>query len=407
MDAKEEMVVAFLDYHKFFDSFEPHFFSKFLLRMGIHPTLVKLFLHLNTQSTRRIRINGLYSEPFGTFNALGQGDAFTLLTALLFVSVQFVALDDICPELAKSAVVDDRTLRAKRETMLRAIHFVQNYDVRAGHLTNTVKLTLMATTADSREWCSTVKIGDKQPKLVKRDVLVGDVVTTTRQGNTFLSQRRTAHAINGAKQILKRDVPQALQQKACNTVAIPRLLACSLWTRPAESRLRQLRTSMVTSTVGRHRLMKCPEVVVSFIRNAAQDDPWGAGIADTVLKVRRMLNKSANRKAFFFSELVRLAKRGDKLGTPAPSPARALVEATGDAGIFLEVDRQQQKLTMRPPKGPEMDILHVSKKAVKNFLELTIRQKILADLSADVNGANSRRKDMTQISITSDRRTTP
>ena len=137
MDANEKVVVAFLDYHKFF---EPHFFSKFL-RMGIHPALVKLFLHLSTQSSRRIRMNGLYSEPFGTFNALGQGDAFTLITALLFVSVQFFALDDICPELTKNAVVDDRTLRAKRETMLRAIQFVQKYDIRAGHTTNTLKLT--------------------------------------------------------------------------------------------------------------------------------------------------------------------------------------------------------------------------------------------------------------------------
>ena len=196
--------------------------------------------------------------------------------------------------------------------MLRAIQFVQKYDIRAGHITNTVKLTLMATTADSREWCSTVMIGDKQPKVIRRDVLVGDMVSTTRQGNTFLAQRRTAHAINGAKQILKKDVPQTLHQKACNTVAIPRLLACSLWTRPAASRLRQLLTQMITSTLGRHRLMKCPEIVVTFIRNAAQDDPWGALIADTILKVRRMLKKDVNRRAFFLAELARLAKRSDK-----------------------------------------------------------------------------------------------
>ena len=63
--------------------------------MGIDEALVNLFLHLNTQSRRRILMGGIYSEDFGTFNALGQGDAFTLVTALLFVSVQFFALDEV------------------------------------------------------------------------------------------------------------------------------------------------------------------------------------------------------------------------------------------------------------------------------------------------------------------------
>ena len=35
---------------------------------------------------------------------------------------------------------------------------------------------------------------------------------------------------------------------------------------------------------------------------------------------------------------------------------------------------------MRPPARPEMDILHHSKKVVKNLLQLTLRQKILTAL---------------------------
>ena len=273
MDGGEEVVVAFLDYHKFFDSFEPHFFAKFLLRMGIDPALVRLFLDLNVNAKRRIRIGGLYSEEFGTFNALGQGDPFTLIAALLYVSVQFFALDILCPGLMKSAVVDDRTIRARRQLILRAILFIQRYDKKAGHLTNTVKLLLMATTAESRDWCEKLILEDKKPKVARRDVLVGDVVTTAPQGNTMLAAKRTAHAVNGAQKILKTDVPSELHRKACNSVAIPRLLATSLWARPAAGRLKKLRTLLITTTVWPHRLMRCSEVVSSFIRNIAKEDP--------------------------------------------------------------------------------------------------------------------------------------
>ena len=38
-DGNCELVVALLDYYKFFDSFEPHFFSKFLEDMGVTRSL--------------------------------------------------------------------------------------------------------------------------------------------------------------------------------------------------------------------------------------------------------------------------------------------------------------------------------------------------------------------------------
>ena len=96
-------------------------------------------------------MGGVYSRPFNTFNALGQGDPLTLMVALLLVSVQFRLLDAECPELTKSAVVDDRTVRAARETMVKAIKIIQTFDLCAGHLTNTDKLIPMATTTAGRE----------------------------------------------------------------------------------------------------------------------------------------------------------------------------------------------------------------------------------------------------------------
>ena len=80
----------------------------------------------------------------------------------------------------------------------------------------------MATTPNSREWCSTVTIEGKHPKVAVRDVVVGDVITTAKNGNSSLATKRTAHAMNGAKSILKKDVPGSLHQKACNSIALAR-----------------------------------------------------------------------------------------------------------------------------------------------------------------------------------------
>ena len=89
--------------------------------MGIHEALVRLFLDLNANAVRRVKIGTVLGKPFGTFNALGHGDPLTLVVALLYVSVQFTALDTICPSLTRSAVVDDRNIRGARGEILKAL----------------------------------------------------------------------------------------------------------------------------------------------------------------------------------------------------------------------------------------------------------------------------------------------
>jgi hypothetical protein len=143
-DGNEELIVALLDYYELFDSFEPRFYAKFLNSMGVHPQFVDLFLDLSTKAVRRVKISGVYSESFTTFNALGQGDPVTLMLALLYVTVQFRLLDEQCPDLGKSAVVDDRSLRGKCEPVERAFEKIQAFDDMAGHITQPSKLVLLA-----------------------------------------------------------------------------------------------------------------------------------------------------------------------------------------------------------------------------------------------------------------------
>ena len=74
MEQGEEMILAMPDYYKFFDSFEARFYSKFFEKMGVHSELVGLFLDLNVNAVRRVKIGNALGKPFKTFNALGQGD---------------------------------------------------------------------------------------------------------------------------------------------------------------------------------------------------------------------------------------------------------------------------------------------------------------------------------------------
>ena len=164
IDSGDDLVIAVLDYYKFFDSLEPRFYGKFLGAMGLHPSLTNLFLDLNTQTVRRVKIGGVYGEPFSTYNALGQGDPLTLVVALLYVSVQFKALDKVCPSLNKSAVVDDRNVRGSRHKVLRACRFIHEYDVVAGHLTNPKKMAMLASTTDGREWCRELELEGEKPR---------------------------------------------------------------------------------------------------------------------------------------------------------------------------------------------------------------------------------------------------
>ena len=177
-------VVRLLDYYKFFDSFEPNFFAQLLRDSGMDPKSIDLFLDLTTQAERRIKIGQTYGESFGTFNALGQGDPFTLIVALVYVSVQFRVLEDRFPGISMDAVVDDRNLRGRRETVRDAVVEVGIFDKMAGHRTNAAKMAILATTKLAQQWFMEKVFEGVRAKVATRTTLVGDTVTTSCSGNS-------------------------------------------------------------------------------------------------------------------------------------------------------------------------------------------------------------------------------
>ena len=121
------------------------------------------------------------------------------MCAILYVMVQMNRVDAIAPMVQGTAVVDDRSLRGSRLEVKNAIDEIMVFDETAGHSTNPVKMALMATSKSGRKWCEGLCYGLLKPKVVQRDVLVGDIVTTVASGNGGLASRRMDHAIRGCK----------------------------------------------------------------------------------------------------------------------------------------------------------------------------------------------------------------
>ena len=125
---QEPFAMAFLDYYKFFDSFQPDFFGQFLSCAGIHEDFVRLFVNLNTNSQRFVKVSDTYANPIVPFNALGQGDPWTLIAAILYVSSQLRMVQHVAPQVTGSAFIDDRSLRGPPLQMHLALTKIFRYD---------------------------------------------------------------------------------------------------------------------------------------------------------------------------------------------------------------------------------------------------------------------------------------
>ena len=143
---QDPFVMAFLDYYNSFDSFHPAFFGRFLSCAGIHDHVVNLFVHLNVNSQRYVKISDTFSSPIRPFNALGQGDPWVLIAAILYVSTQFKMVQSLHPGVTGSAVIDDRTLKGPPGQVKAALVSIFCFDAMAGHITHPEKITLTAAT---------------------------------------------------------------------------------------------------------------------------------------------------------------------------------------------------------------------------------------------------------------------
>ena len=176
-----------------------------MAKAGIHADFIRLFVNLNTMSQRFVKISDTFSSPIQPFNALGQGDPWVLLCAILYVSSQFKMVQQVAPSVKSIAVIDDRSLQGPPDQLHLALCRIFAFDILAGHLTHPEKITLTACTKKDLERIAKWVFDGFKPPIVQTQRLVGDVVTTLKNGARQLATSRLEFAIRTAARIKAAD----------------------------------------------------------------------------------------------------------------------------------------------------------------------------------------------------------
>ena len=115
-------------------------------------------------------------------------------------------------------------------------------------------------------------------------------------------------------------------------------MAVSQWTAPAAHHMNTLRQRMVSTFVGKHRRMRCQEVVLGVAANPIRADPFGALAYNGVMRARRLLVKSQERLTAFLKEAVAIHHRKKGLASLAVGPVSSLLVFLGQMGTNVDID---------------------------------------------------------------------
>ena len=95
---------------------------------------------------------------------------------------------------------------------------------------------------------------------------------------------------------------------------------------------------MTDTKLGRHRQLRCPEVVMAILGDPISDDPWGAMLARSLLSARRGLRNDKVRLNGFLGYIADLIKAGEVPQNPADGPMRGVMRAVEDLHLRGKVD---------------------------------------------------------------------
>ena len=137
---------------------------------------------------------------------------------------------------------------------------------------------------------------------------------------------------------------------------------------------------MVDTYIGKHRKMRCAEVLMSVITNPTRTDPWGAVTYQNIMNARRLLRKSDTRARRLCADARDLIQREVVFDKLAVGPLASLIKLLLSIGIE-RVNFWQGSITIHSPQGYSIDLLHPSKKAVNAVLEPLVRWSVIKDFS--------------------------
>ena len=216
---------------------------------------------------------------------------------------------EVAPEVTSTAVVDDRSLQGPPEQVHTALLNLFDYDALAGHVTHSETITLSACNARDKEVLASWGFDGFTPPVVDTQRLVGDVITVLKRGAQQLATSRLEYAIRSAARIQANECASTAKHWAVKTMAIPRMVPSTLWTKPLEAKLRVLRTAVIGTVLHKKRCVRCPELVVTICMNPTRCDPKSVLLYRTLLDARRILRKSVPRTRAFVQQLRSMVMR--------------------------------------------------------------------------------------------------
>ena len=129
------------DYDQFLDTFDPPFFHKLLLAIGLPQVAADLLLVMYTMIQRRMEIGKHVGKIFSSNRGFGQGDSMSLFAAPAITTIPFRFASYECPKVQLGSGIDDRNFRGHCSEVIRSVHYAIQFDDDA-ELTNNLSIFL-------------------------------------------------------------------------------------------------------------------------------------------------------------------------------------------------------------------------------------------------------------------------
>ena len=404
---RSKVSAILMDYEKFFDTFDCDFFAQLFKEVGMPEEIATLFSSMYAGIQRRLKISGHLDSPLTSSCGAGQGDSFSLLAALIIVSIEFRMLDARWPKVLKGSVVDDRNLVGTAADVIGATRDCMAFDKKAGLRNNLPKFLGMANNLEDRQLLASTIFDGHPLKVTDETALVGFGLTTKRAVHRKRQDERCYRAIDTAHRVTGLKPPDPLRNIAVQAAVLPAACYGNIWAFPSAGVLGRLGTATIQVIYGHRHGLRCPELISTLFIDPIRACPLAAIVYRNLMDIRRLLCKNATRREAFCINL-ELAQECDL--DNVNGPAHGLLSLASAIGCRVELAKNGNDVSLvSDDAGRSISLLSSNTPLVKwNLRDFATRQilnQLQQRIMPDQDGKYGR-KDLVGITSVIDRHAT-
>ena len=287
---KLTLLVALLDYSKYFDRFVWALTWRLLLQLGAPRELAALLEAFYVRLKRAFKLGRHFGEWWLSTNSVAQGCALSLIVANALITVWTRLIHRDAPQVCTTGYVDDRTIRSKqRNQFIRALESTARFDARTGHIMNVDKSNAASTTEAGRAWLRKLRIDGRRLRYTIAAKLLGAQFSTARYRVTQLSQQRADTARATLQRARFSLLPLRHKRMVIANKAFKQAQYGSYLVGLPERALCKLRKEADSAQNGQYRRMKARELYYTMVRPGHKEKPAMADAYTTLTTGRRVL----------------------------------------------------------------------------------------------------------------------